>query len=446
MTAGKLRVIIVGGAITGCTLAAALRDVASEIIVLERNPSAEAMDLEQGGAGLALLQSSNAILRSDLLLPQGIKGSDVRSARHEGEGNVMRILSWTTGQVGMSMPSPGETWTVHRKTLTKALYEVAIASKGPVTFKWGKTAARIDTTKGIVETTDGEVFEGDLIVGADGVRSCVRTAILEASGLPVASSVPLGVSCARWSLRDEEVPEKTRECLRLPSDKGQGYGNTTFHSDSHRLVTYRMRDDGLLNSIVYFYDSFVPPSLATQDRPSGTSWRQAGSTALLKKLVDESNPAEPLAQLLAVPQQVGLWQLRKYVPLPTWSHGRAVLLGDAAHPMAPFQGSGSSQAIEDVEALVHALIASQKDGQPLSKALDDFYKLRFLRASIVQAISDRTPFPQDLLEESQRQSQDKASSALNGARKHPAYRQAAERVEEAMKSHSIDLCSPTVAR
>ncbi|KAF2972558.1 hypothetical protein GQX73_g904 [Xylaria multiplex] len=63
--------------------------------------------------------------------------------------------------------------------------------------------------------------------------------------------------------------------------------------------------------------------------------------------------AERVEQALEhrVADQVKLWELRDLEPLPTWTSGRAVLIGDAAHAMTPMQGQGSNMATEDADDL-----------------------------------------------------------------------------------------------
>lgn len=43
------------------------------------------------------------------------------------------------------------------------------------------------------------------------------------------------------------------------------------------------------------------------------------------------------------------WELQDLEPLPTWTRGRAMLIGDAAHAMTPLQGQGANMSIEDAE-------------------------------------------------------------------------------------------------
>lgn len=49
------------------------------------------------------------------------------------------------------------------------------------------------------------------------------------------------------------------------------------------------------------------------------------------------------------------WRLCQHSPLPTWTHGKVVLMGDACHPMLPYVGQGAAQSLEDAAVLHLAL-------------------------------------------------------------------------------------------
>jgi len=59
-------------------------------------------------------------------------------------------------------------------------------------------------------------------------------------------------------------------------------------------------------------------------------------------------------------------------PLQSWTHGRATLLGDAAHPMYPIGSNGASQAILDAESLAEQLSAAEG----VTPALERYEALR----------------------------------------------------------------------
>ena len=72
-------------------------------------------------------------------------------------------------------------------------------------------------------------------------------------------------------------------------------------------------------------------------------------------------------------------------PLPRWSEGRVVLLGDACHPMTPCMAQGAATSIEDAAILARCLEAV--NGEDLEDAFRTYEAHRKPRVSPMQAIS-----------------------------------------------------------
>lgn len=84
-----------------------------------------------------------------------------------------------------------------------------------------------------------------------------------------------------------------------------------------------------------------------------------------------------------VPPQVELFQVRDQDPLPTYVKGKAVLIGDAAHPVVPYQGQGANQALEDVDGL-DVILGDVFDRDDMYRRLQVWDSIRRPRASEIQ--------------------------------------------------------------
>lgn len=170
--------------------------------------------------------------------------------------------------------------------------------------------------------------EGDLIIGADGVNSLVRSRLAE-------------------HLRPSLTPGRSRY-IWLGARWAPTAFTFVFHQTGH----------GLFQAHMYPYDREASTCVLMCGEET---WRRAG--------LDRAGEAESLAfaEELLAPYTGGarfvsnrsLWQTFQTVRCELWSHGNAVLIGDAAHTAHWSIGSGTKLAMEDAIALVQSLCNSE---------------------------------------------------------------------------------------
>jgi 2-polyprenyl-6-methoxyphenol hydroxylase-like FAD-dependent oxidoreductase len=79
------------------------------------------------------------------------------------------------------------------------------------------------------------------------------------------------------------------------------------------------------------------------------------------------------------------WAILERDPLPNWSNGRIVLLGNACHPMTPYMGQGAVTSIEDAVVLSRCIATVETDD--LECAFRRYEANRKPRTSRIQAVS-----------------------------------------------------------
>jgi 2-polyprenyl-6-methoxyphenol hydroxylase-like FAD-dependent oxidoreductase len=329
-----VRVIVVGAGIAGLSAAIALSKTGHEVVVLERAPRVDPV-----GAGITLF--ANAMRALDRL---GV--GEAVAAR--GAGATRSAILTSDGRELTRIPSDllEGTIALHRADLQAEL----AAAGGEVRLGVEVTVVEQGGDAAVVVAADGREEQGDLLVGADGLSSVVRRAIADVPIRYAGYTAWRGVS---------PVPV---EAGRLTESWGVG-------------ERFGLVDIG--RGWTYWF--------ATKNSPEGETDEPGGRKAeILRRF---SGWHEPIAAVVEAADASTILRNDVYYlePLPRWSDGGVVLVGDAAHATTPGVGQGAAQAIEDAVVLADRLARSGD----LATALGEYEAIRRPRAEAVLKMSRR---------------------------------------------------------
>ncbi|MFE1884627.1 FAD-dependent monooxygenase [Streptomyces diastatochromogenes] len=311
--AQQARAIVIGGGIGGLTAAAALHRRGWEVTVLER-----ARSLEPVGAAISL--APNALRALDVI---GI-GDEIRDlANWQGDGGLRtpggRWLSRSSAEAAAARFGD-PLILLPRTTLVARL----AALLPPGTVRTAATATLADpgdTARPARVSAGGEELEADLVVGADGINSRVRSALFPAHPGPVYAGF------TTW-----------RVLIPVP---GAEFASHETWGRGRIWGTHPLKDGR-----VYAY--------AAAMTPAGVRAPDDEKAELVRRFGDWHDPI-PSVIAAARPEDVLRHDVHHIArPLPAYHRGRTVLLGDAAHAMPPTLGQGGNQAIEDAIVLAHS--------------------------------------------------------------------------------------------
>jgi 3-hydroxybenzoate 6-monooxygenase len=343
-----LDLLVAGGGIGGLATAYVLGRAGHRVTVLE-----QAGTFGEIGAGIQLgpnifkmfeyLGLTEAVNRV-AFFPPGLGMNDVRT----GE-KVIRVPLGDTALAAYGYPY-GVIYRVdmHQVFLDacKALPTVTLRTSSKVEcFEQDGSGVR-------AQLAGGETLQGDALIGADGLWSRIREAVV-GDGKPRVS----GHIAYRAVLKREEVPQ------HLWSDDVLLWGGEKTH-----LVHYPLRRGELFNLVAVFHSNKYDEG-----------WNTFGDTAELNERFSQAVPQ--VKELLGKIQTWKMWVLCDREPVKNWSNGRVTLLGDAAHPMLQYLAQGAGQAIEDAVVLGAAL---RFTNGKIEQALQKYQQARYLRTGRVQ--------------------------------------------------------------
>jgi salicylate hydroxylase len=342
----QIRVAVAGAGIAGLAFAAALHRAGIDCHVYE-----QAERLAEVGAGVQVAPNATRLLHR-LGLRDHLRAVAVAP-------QAIEMRRWDDGRLLQRTPLGGVCrrrfgapyYAVHRADLHDGLLSLVPPDRVHLGARLVAVTQGADEAR--LHLADGTTVTADLVVGADGIHSIAREQIVTDQprysgqtiyrGLVPADRVPFLVTEPRvrlWLGPDQHVV-----CYPVSSGRQVSFGATVSASDWR-----------------------------------AESWSARGDVADLAAAYAGWHP--DVARLIGAAETVSRWALHDREGIDRLSAGRVAVIGDAAHPMLPFQAQGANQAIEDAVVLALCLADAGPDG--LDTALRRYERIRLPRTTRIQ--------------------------------------------------------------
>jgi salicylate hydroxylase len=341
-------VAIIGGGIGGLAAAASLLQAGFDVHVYE-----QAKALGEVGAGINIGPNASRLLHrlglAERLGGCGIKPTTFDQRRWDDGRFLVRAPLGAMVEEKFGAPY----YTFHRADLHDALASLLPAERVHLGHRFTRLVDHGDRVEAQFES--GTSISADVLVGADGIHSAVRHALL-------GPGKPRFTGCVAYR---GLVPAERLSHLALERT------TQIWMGPARHFVHYFVSAGRLVNFV----------AVTEEDSWQRESWVDRGEVA--DALAAFADWHAQVRAIIAATDEIYKWALFDRAPLPRWSVGRVTLLGDACHPMLPFMGQGAAQAIEDAATLTACL----NKLEDVPAALKLYETLRLPRASRLQAMS-----------------------------------------------------------
>ena len=346
-----MKALIAGGGIGGLTAALFLHRAGVDVEVYERTD-----DIRELGVGINLLPHAVRELSVLGLQPEldaaGIRLGELRYANRLGQ------VVWQEAR-GVDAGHDHPQISIHRGRLLGLIYGAVVERLGASAVRTGHRVLSVHQTDRQVEVEiqcrDGmrSIIEADLLIGADGIHSTIRSQFYPDEGAPIWNGVMLWRGCTDWpTWRDG----------RTMMVAGGNFAKFVFYP----IAKHPERGD------LHLTNWAVMAKTGEEGRspPRPEDWSRPGVREEALSFVRNTfrlTGIDPAAIIMATPNVYEYPNCDRH-PLARWSFGRVTLLGDAAHPMYPVGSNGASQAILDASTLAACLESTS----PIQAALEAY--------------------------------------------------------------------------
>ncbi|KAF8843489.1 FAD/NAD(P)-binding domain-containing protein [Paxillus ammoniavirescens] len=388
MTSPKFKVVICGGGVGGLTLAVALSkypDIQVEVFEAAKS-------FTEVGAGIGLFPRAFKVLRK--------LGADVeqalisRAIGYKGTEELVPSMNFRKsdqpdGVQLFQLTTKGDLMKIHR-----ADFHGVLLAHLPKSCKSHHSKRLVSYTQPepstnspiILSFTDGTTSSCDVLIGADGIKSAVRGCMMREiaqtlSEEPAAAAAAAALSCIDpvWSggtayrtLIDAEqlgTCHPNHRALREP---------TVYIGQDASIIVYPISEGRYINFAGFticadLFRTLYEADTSGRKRFEGPWVGELTKEELCKPFQGFEDEVKPLLECI---DKGNLWAVHTVKHLPTYSYGRVALLGDAAHAMMPFQGSGAGQSVEDAYFLATVLGHPSTTLETVPRALAVYDKIR----------------------------------------------------------------------
>ncbi|RDX40070.1 FAD/NAD(P)-binding domain-containing protein [Lentinus brumalis] len=349
-----LHILIVGCGMGGLAAAHCLGKAGHKVTVFEA-----AAAIGEVGAGIQVTPNVSRLLRrwgaGDALEAVGVRPEAIVLRRY-ATGERVGYTRWTDMEEKYGAPY----YHIHRADLHKLLFDLAAPF---MTLRLQSTVVSVDPDAPSITLGSGEVVQGDMIVGADGVKSLLQRVVLGHTNPaePTGDAVYRAIVPSHLLLADPEL----RELVDVPEMTG-------WMGPRRHIMAYNIRGKNEYNVV-----------LAHPDDGSVESWTAEGSADKMRADFADYEPR--VRKILSFVNSTLKWRLMDRKPLKTWIHPsyKVILLGDACHPMLPYRAQGAAMAIEDAAVLGNLLSHLSHPAQ-LKSLLQAYENLRLPRTAETQ--------------------------------------------------------------